>query len=122
MGLPREQDTLLITKQVIELRQPPVSVSDPTGTGTLDGSTPLSGILGSILGESPEEQKKRLEEASKGANDLTNLVKRKKRSPSHEVAAEKEPVSTNGKRKADSLVEDETSMNGKKAKVGETEE
>ena len=119
---PREEDTLLIMQQVVELRQPPVSVSDPTGTGTLDGSTPLSGILGSILGESPEEQKKRLEEASRGAKDLTNLVKRKKRSPSHEVAVEQKPITTNGKRKADSLAEDETSVNGKKAKVEEAEE
>ena len=118
----KEQDTLLITRQVIELRQPPVSVSDPTGTGSLDGSTPLSGILGSILGESPEEQKKRLEEASKGANDLTNLVKRKKRSPSREAAVEKEPVAGDGKRKADSLAVDEISVNGKKAKVEEAGE
>ena len=60
------------------MRQPPVSVNDPTGLGTLDGANPLSGILGSMLGESPAAQKARLEEASKDAKDLTNLVKRKR--------------------------------------------
>ena len=61
-----------------DLRQPPVSVNDPTHPGTIDGSNPLTGILGSILGESPAAQKARLEEASKAAKDLTSLVKKKR--------------------------------------------
>ncbi|MCJ1399387.1 hypothetical protein MMC11_002589 [Xylographa trunciseda] len=65
-------------QRLLELRQPPVSLNDPRGTGAVDGATPLSGILGSILGESPEAQKARIEQASQGAQDLTNLVRRKK--------------------------------------------
>lgn len=64
--------------KLIEIRQPPVSINDPRGTGPIDGSSPLAGILGSMLGESPAAQKARVEEASKGANDLTGLVKKKK--------------------------------------------
>ena len=93
----------------MDLRQPPVSLNDPTGMGTLDGSNPLSGILGSILGESPAAQKARLEEASKGATDLTNLVKRKK-------PAETE-VQANGKRKVELSEEVEEVGLGKKAKI-----
>lgn len=65
-------------QRLIEIRQPPVSINDPTGTGTIDGANPLSGILGSILGESPAAQQARLTDASNNATDLTNLVKRKK--------------------------------------------
>ncbi|MCJ1439097.1 hypothetical protein MMC27_008488 [Xylographa pallens] len=74
-------------QRLVELRQPPVSVNDPRGTGAVDGATPLSGILGSILGESPESQRARIEEASQGAQDLTNLVRRKK-----PVKGDAEPV------------------------------
>ena len=104
--------------QLIELRQPPVSINDPTSTGTLDGSNPLSGILGSILGESPAAQKSRLEEASKEAKDLTNLVKRKKASnvPSPQPAAD-DPAKTNGKRKVEFDEETVEVGTGKKAKL-----
>lgn len=66
------------TTKLVELRQPPVSVNDPRGMGLMDGSNPLTSILGSILGESPAAQKARLEEVSQGAQDLTSLVKRKR--------------------------------------------
>jgi HAT1-interacting factor 1 len=65
-------------QRLVELRKPPVSINDPTSTGDLHGSNPLSGILGQILGETSEEQKKRIEEAAKGATDLSGLVRRKK--------------------------------------------
>lgn len=89
--------------QLVELRQPPVSINDPTGTGTIDGSNPLSGILGSILGESPAAQKARLEEASKGATDLSNLVVKRKKPVEGEASKVSEPcrIQSNGKRKAD---------------------
>ena len=61
----------------MELRQPPISVK-ATGVGGPNDPNPLSGILGTMLGESSETQKARLEEASSRANDVTNLVKRKK--------------------------------------------
>jgi HAT1-interacting factor 1 len=99
--------------RLVELKKPPVSINDPKGTGTLDGSTPLSGILGQILGESKEEQKKRLEEASQSAKDLTGLVKRKKaKSPAApETSAQSTtitngPAASNGKRKAVEFAED----------------
>lgn len=92
----------LISPQLVELREPPVSIGDPTGTGTIDGTNPLSGILGSILGESPEEQKTKLHEVSRDATDLTKLVKRKKytQGEPHNMSMN-EPPRTNGKRKVD---------------------
>lgn len=107
-------------QRLVELRQPPVSISDPTGMGTIDGSNPLSGILGSILGESPAAQKARLEEASKGAKDLTNLIKRKK--PAEGEASkdsESHDIQTNGKRKVGFRGEVEEVGTGKKAKISE---
>ena len=111
--------------RLVELKKPPVSINDPKGTGTLDGSTPLSGILGQILGESKEEQKKRLEEASVGAKDLTGLVKRKKaRSPAGDEQATPSRTATNGhattngKRKAVDFAEEiEEIGTAKKTKV-----
>lgn len=107
--------------RLVELQKPPVSINDPKGTGTLDGSTPLNGILGQILGESKDEQKKRLEQASLSAKDLTGLVKRKKaKSPAADDNLESIPSNTitNGKRKADDIMEEteETGV-GKKARV-----
>ena len=99
--------------RLVELKKPPVSINDPKGTGTLDGSTPLNGILGQILGESMEEQKKRLEEANLGAKDLTGLVKRKQAklpaidenlAPSEKNTREHALI--NGKRKAVDLAEE----------------
>ena len=110
--------------QLMELRQPPVSLNDPTSTGSIDGTNPLSGILGSILGESPEAQKARLEEASKGANDLTNLVKRKKSSNGATPEPPKElPSRSSAKRKVAFAEEIEEVGTGKKARIenpGET--
>lgn len=104
----------------MELRQPPVSVNDPNGTGTLDGSNPLSGILGSILGETPGAQKARLEEASKDAKDLTNLVKRKKPVDNGSSKPEKIAVpQPNGKRKVDSAEGVEEGAAGKRARVSD---
>ncbi len=114
--------------RLVELKKPPVSIHDPKGTGTLDGSTPLNGILGQILGESNDEQKKRLEEASLSAKDLTGLVKRKKaKSPAADEKSDASNTTTNngratnhGKRKAVDFVEEAEEMgNGKKAKVDE---
>ncbi|KAK4693953.1 HAT1-interacting factor 1, partial [Lecanoromycetidae sp. Uapishka_2] len=111
-------------QRLTELRQPPVSINDPTGLGTLDGSHPLSGILGQVLGESPEAQKKRIEEASKGANDLTGMVKKKKPAPTNEgsKAGETAVMQTNGKRKVDFAEEVEEVGTGKKVKVTDGDE
>lgn len=108
---------MLTILQLVELRQPPVSLNDPTGTGAVDGVNPLSGILGSILGESAEAQKERLDEAAKGANDLTNLVRRKK--PGHEdtgAGTTETSATSSSKRKLDAADEPEDVSRGKKAK------
>jgi HAT1-interacting factor 1 len=116
--------------RLAELKKPPVSINDPKGTGTLDGSTPLNGILGQILGESKDEQKKRLEEASLGAKDLTGLVKRKKaKSPAADVelasshAAVSGHSATNRKRKAGDLADEVDEVEtAKKTKIDEAAE
>lgn len=88
--------------------------------GTIDGSNPLSGILGSILGESPAAQRARLEEASKSANDLTDLVKRKKPAEGDvSNASEPDGVQSNGKRKVDFRDDVEEVGTGKKAKISD---
>ena len=109
--------------QLIELRQPPVSINDPTGTGGVDIANPLSGILGPILGESPAAQKARIEEASKDANDLTSLVKRKK--PTNDAfgeATESSLMTSNGKRKVGFSDEVVNAGMGKKVKLTEKDE
>jgi HAT1-interacting factor 1 len=69
----------------------------------------MSGILGANLGESPAEAQARIEEAKKGATDLTGLVRRK-RAPKTEAAE----AASNGKRKAE---DDTDGAETKKAKV-----
>ena len=69
---------VLTAEKLVELRQPPVSINNSTGTGTIEGAGSLGGILGSLLGEPQEDQKAKLEKASTDAKDLTNLVKRRK--------------------------------------------
>lgn len=103
-------------QRLIDLRNPAVSLAGPTGpAGAPDGSDPLRGVLGAMLGESKADQQKRIAEATKGANDLTGLVKHRKK-PKVEDA----PAATNGasegkgKRKAEDA---ESEPNGKKAKV-----
>jgi HAT1-interacting factor 1 len=80
----------------------------------LYGQAAVGGILGTQLGETPAEATARIEEAKKGATDLTGLVKRRKAKPTD--AATPEPANgTNGKRKAEDGVED--SDHAKKTKV-----
>jgi len=68
--------------------------------------------LGSILGESPAQQKQRIEAATKGANDLTGLVKHKNQP---KTAA---PSSASAKRK----LEDEGELDGGKEKKARVED
>ncbi len=101
-----------------------MSINDPTGLGTMDASHPLSGILGEILGESPAARDARLEEANRGANDLTGMVKRKKPTQEGEgsKAAEIEVPQTNGKRKVDFAEDTEEVGTGKKVKITDGDE
>jgi HAT1-interacting factor 1 len=80
-----------------------------------DGSGTLGSILGSILGESPAEQRVRLEEASKSAQDISGLVRRKKRASETEEAGKVENgINGNGKRKVELA---EAGGSGKRARV-----
>ena len=94
--------------QLEELRQPHVSINDPKASTTLDGLNPLAGFLGSVHGQPIEVQKTRFDEASKDANDLTNLVKRKKPIVGDTGAGPKADVSqTDSKRKVQVLEGDD---------------
>lgn len=75
--------------------------------------------MGSILGETQEAQESRLAEASKSANDLTNLVKRKKPAKTEKQIDDdgRSDLQSNGKRKVDSAEIDEELVTGKKAKM-----
>ena len=75
----------------------------------------MSGILGQILGESPAQQKARLEEASKNANDLSGLVKKKKPATSANTNTN---GATNGTKRKVGFAEEIVELgSGKKAKV-----
>ncbi|KAK1054116.1 hypothetical protein LTR74_016071 [Friedmanniomyces endolithicus] len=111
-----------------DLRNPAVSMSGVSGVlggGGLDvgGSDPLRGVLGAMLGESGVEQRKRVAEATEKANDLTGLVKhRKKKVKVEEVGGAggaAEEANGKGKRKAEEMGGDGNggAMNGKKAKI-----
>lgn len=80
----------------------------------------MGGILGSIFGESPATQREKLTEASKGAKDLTNLVKRKK--PSLDIVSqrpENESTKNSSKRKVEFVEEVVEVGTGKKAKLSD---
>ncbi|KAH0537114.1 hypothetical protein FGG08_006076 [Glutinoglossum americanum] len=103
-------------QRLTDLRASPVPFSATLADiGVHDGSGTLGSVLGSILGESPIEQKARLEEASKNAKDISGLVRRKKHvSVPNEMGKAENGVNGNGKRKVE-LVEAEGSS--KKARV-----
>ena len=63
--------------RLVELRKPPVTVKEAEKA---EENSALSGILGQILaeGNSEEERKRLLDEAARGAKDLSKLVKKKK--------------------------------------------
>ena len=103
---------------MIDLRAPPVDVNQAVYgvSGASDGSNPMSSLLGSVLGGSPAESKARIEEASKNANDITGLVRRKKDKSNEGYTIKTE--NTNGKRKAN----DEAEGESKKARVTDVPE
>jgi HAT1-interacting factor 1 len=79
----------------VDLEKPLVSVNDLVGESLMGDA---KGVLGNLQGQSLAKQKAIVEEASKGANDLTGLVKRKRK---------------------DEDAEAETASNGKRAKTEE---
>lgn len=89
-----------------------------------EGVNPISGILGSILSESPAVQKTKLEAASIGAADLTNLVKRKTVATTKELdqAIEESALKRNAKRKFGCLEEAIDVGVGNRVKLPEAED
>ncbi|EGC46355.1 tetratricopeptide repeat protein [Histoplasma capsulatum var. duboisii H88] len=82
-------------QRLIELRRPPVSISD-RNDGFSD-SNALNGILSQVLSQSSDTDKATmLQEAMKGANDLSLLVRKKKRTPT--MAETSDEVESSGKR------------------------
>jgi HAT1-interacting factor 1 len=70
------------------------------------------------LGQSVAEQKTRLEEAAKGANDLSGLVRKKKQTPSGSEARKPSTPGGNGKRAIESMSPDSNPNGvGKKPKL-----
>jgi HAT1-interacting factor 1 len=102
--------------QLAELKNPPIDIEGVKAQLGVGGGNSLGGVLGTAIGETPEEAAARIEEAKKGANDLTGLVRRKAKG----ADATPEPTNgTNGKRKAE---EEPQGDNAKKAKVEDAAE
>ncbi|TKA62244.1 hypothetical protein B0A55_12953 [Friedmanniomyces simplex] len=69
-------------QRLLDLRNPAVSMSGitgPAGAPQAGMADPLRGVLGAMLGESKGEQERRVAEATEKANDLTGLVKHRKK-------------------------------------------
>ncbi|KAL9030644.1 MAG: hypothetical protein Q9196_001254 [Gyalolechia fulgens] len=110
-------------EQLIELRQSPVSINGALASGNADRAEQLGGILGSILGESPAAQREKLDEASIGAKDLSNLVKRKKLTPSVvPELTDEDNLKSNGKRKVEFVEVVVEVGTGKKARLSDGDE
>ena len=107
--------------RLTDLRNPAVSLSaseglGPAGAGMEDD--PIRGVLGQLLGESKPEKEKRIKEATEGANDLSGLVKHRKKPKVEDAAAGNGEVAVEGKgkRKAEDGEAASGSGNGKKVK------
>ena len=115
-----------------DLRKPPVNVKEETTM-----KEQLSGILGSIMGASSDDQKETLAKAAAGASDISGLVKKKKPkiagdggdsgfgSAASTPAPEAPATGTskaNGKRKVEFMDQVQELGAGKKAKVEDVED
>jgi HAT1-interacting factor 1 len=90
-----------------------VSIND-AGAESERGNA-LNSLLGQILNQSPADQKSRLEEAAKGANDLSGLVRKKK--PAVKEPAEQAETQVTKKRAAS-----DDSGSGKRVKMEDVPE
>lgn len=97
-------------QRLVDLRNPAVSLS----AGDQEGGGALEGVLGAMLGESKEGREKRVREATEGANDLSGLIKHKKKKV--EVGAAT-GAGEEGKEKRKAEVVEGEGSTGKKAKV-----
>ncbi|KAL8710797.1 MAG: hypothetical protein Q9220_004600 [cf. Caloplaca sp. 1 TL-2023] len=109
-------------QRLVELREPLVSLKSGSNSGDPDGATQLGGIFGSLLGESPTTQRERLDEASKDAKDLTNLVKRRKPTAQPTTSIEEANSKDSGKRKVEFAEEVVEVGTGKKAKLADDDD
>ena len=66
--------------RLTDLRNPAVSLSASDNLGPAgEGADELRGLMGQLLGQSKTEKQQSLKAATEGANDLTGLVKHKKK-------------------------------------------
>lgn len=101
--------------RLFDLRNPaPVAALTAGGTPGLDGADPLRGVLGQLLGESKVEQAKRIAEATEKANDLSGLVKHRKKPKQDATTSEHPTTKGQGKRRAEDVPEESS---GKKVKL-----
>lgn len=72
-------------QRLVELRQPPAAMAlssgatDGAGSSGMEGGDELRGMLGAMLGESQGERQRLIKEATEKANDLSGLVKHRKK-------------------------------------------
>ncbi|KAI5807500.1 hypothetical protein DFH27DRAFT_546472 [Peziza echinospora] len=116
--------TLVDAREIVgELEQRLADLRAPPPADELESANPMiSGLLKDILGESTQDQKKRLEEAVKGATNITGLVRKKEKK---EVvvdggSAPKRKLDDVEKLDADGRVIDPEEAGSKKAKVEDT--
>lgn len=93
--------------QLVDLRRPPISIEEQNRSD----EAVLKGILGQIVGQSPTDQKARLDAATKDATDLSAFVKRK---PAASQSSQ-QPDSSN-KRQAEQITQDN---DAKRARVSD---
>ncbi|OCL09970.1 hypothetical protein AOQ84DRAFT_438640 [Glonium stellatum] len=124
-----QQKSIADAKEMIEemkqrlhdLRVDPTKQANPLAALTESADPALfSGLLGSILSTDPIAQKARIEEASKGANDLTNLVRHKKK-PVQPETPNKGSANGNGNGKRKLAADGDDRTEGKRAKTEETQ-
>lgn len=82
--------------RLVDLRNPPTASASSNAADLLGGDA-MKGILGQMLGASKAEQSQRIAQATASANDLSGLIKQKKK-PKIEESAE---IEGKGKRKAE---------------------
>ncbi|KAK5114495.1 hypothetical protein LTR62_002430 [Meristemomyces frigidus] len=106
-------------QRLLDLRNPAVSLAGAGGAaGASDGAggDELRGVLGAMLGESKAEQQKRIADATAQANDVSGLVKHKRKARAVENDADA-GAGGKGKRKSEDVDEGGVAGNGKRARV-----
>ncbi|KAM3441460.1 hypothetical protein MY4824_001584 [Beauveria thailandica] len=104
-------------QRLVDLRKNPIDPQELLGATE---ANVLGGLFGAVLGETPEQTQARVAEATKGAVDLTSMV-RKKAKPEAEsnTAPTLADSSVNGKRKAEDDLVEAGGESPKKARVEE---